>query len=155
MQRRTVQLIGLACLLVSLTHFAAGRYGDLVAQGRAADHWAHEYLTTMAGAQELHHRATGRFATTSELAAGGYFGSQFASLDRAQIEGFTVTRPATSNPDHFEWHVAPKWWLWGRASHWYVDERLVLRSQLIGEAGPESAPAGAVEINWSPSQHAP
>jgi len=155
MQRRSVQLIGLACLLVSLTNFASGRFGDFVAQGRAADHFAHEFLTAMAGAQELHRRATGRFGTTSELVAGGYFGSRFDNLDRAQIEGFTVVSQGSTNPEHFEWQIAPKWWLWGRASHWYVDERLVLRSQLIGKAGPESPPAGAVEISWSPSQHAP
>ncbi len=76
MARRLVQWIGLACLLISVTLFATGRCRALVAQGKAADQFAHEFLTTMAGAQELHRRATGRFGTVSELAAGGYFGNR-------------------------------------------------------------------------------
>ena len=155
MSRRLFQWFGLACLLISLTHFATGRSRAFIAQGQAADHFAHDFLTTMAGAQELHHRATGRFGTVSELAAGGYFGNRFDGLDRTQLEGFVVVSPGTSNPDHFAWRAAPKWWLWGRASHWYVDEHLVLRSRQFGEAGPDSAPVGAVDIRWSPSRHAP
>ena len=155
MSRRSIQWTGLACLLISLTLFGSGRSRAFIAQGQAADHFAHEFLTTMAGAQELHRRATGRFGTVSELVAGGYFGNRFDELDRPQLEGFVVVRPGSSDPDRFVWRAAPEWWLCGRASHWYVDERLVLRSRLIGEAGPDSAPVGAVDIRWSPSHHAP
>ena len=155
MPRRLVQWIGLACLLISVTLFASGRYRAFIARGQAADAFAHEFLTTMAGAQELHRRATGRFGTASELAAGGYFGNRLDGLDRTQLEGFVVVAPGSRNPDQFVWQAAPKWWLWGRASHWYVDEHLVLRSQLFGEAGPDSTPVGAVDIRWSPSHHAP
>ena len=155
MPRRLIQWIGLACLLIALALFATGRCRASIAQGQAADHVALEFLTTMAGAQELHRRATGRFGTVSELAAGGYFGNRLDGLDRTQLDGFTVVSPGSSNPGQFVWRAAPKWWLLGRASHWYVDERLVLRSRLFQEAGPDSAPVGAVDISWSPSQHAP
>ena len=155
MARRLVQWIGLACLLISVTLFASGRCRAFIAQGQAADQFAHDFLTTMAGAQELHRRASGRFGTVSELAAGGYFGNRFDGLDRIQLEGFDVVSLGSSTPDQFAWRAAPKWWLWGRASHWYVDERLVLQSRLLGEAGPDSTPVGAVDIRWSPSHHAP
>ena len=155
MSRRSIQWTGLAFLLISLTLFASGRSRAFIAQRQAADHFAQEFLTTMAGAQELHRRATGRFGTVSELVAGGYFGNRFDGLDRSQLEGFVVVSPGPSDPNRFVWRAAPKWWLWGRASHWYVDVRLVLRSRLIGEAGPDSAPVGAVDISCSPSHHAP
>ena len=138
MQRRTLQLLGVLSLAVSLILCARLLYGVRATASLDADESAFAVLTTYASAQELHRQSVGRFGTVDELVASGLLSpAQFADQFGADRYGLELNFDTSPDGQHFTGGAKPTWWLWGSASYWYIDESGALTSQLARQAGPD------------------